>query len=320
MPQSPPSGYYEVRETQPAKSLNSRVRAILEFDPITRRKFIRLAATAVGAAIAADSLLIEPNRPRIVRRDIALRRWPARLEGFTIALLSDFHYDPYFSQHPLHAAIGMVNGLRPDLIVLAGDFVTLPEFHDTKEREISAATAAEPCARLARQMQAPQGLWSVLGNHDVLTDPYRVTSALLSQGIQVLANESTAIETNGARFWLGGVKDVLASMPDLDSTLRRVPADEATILLVHEPDYADYVARRAVDLQLSGHSHGGQVRIPLLGPVYLPELGRKYVWGLYQVAGLTLYTNPGLGTLGVPVRWNCPPEITFLTLRRAASG
>jgi len=306
--------------TQPQRPLIRGSAHILAFHPITRRKFIRLAAAVGGAAIAADSLLIEPNRPRILRREIALRRWPARLEGFTIALLSDFHYDPYFSEHPLHAAIGMVNDLRPDLIVLAGDFVSLPLLHESKEDKLRAAFAAEPCARLARQMQAPHGLWSVLGNHDVLTDPHMVTNALLSEGIQVLANESAAIEANGARFWLAGVKDVMASQPDLDSTLHKVPADEATILLAHEPDYADYVARHTVDLQLSGHSHGGQVRIPLLGPVYLPDWGRKYVWGLYHIAGLTLYTNPGLGTLGLPVRWNCPPEITFLTLRRSAIG
>ncbi|HEY6373364.1 MAG TPA: hypothetical protein VIX37_22500 [Candidatus Sulfotelmatobacter sp.] len=98
----------------------------MSFLPTTRRKFIRLAATAGVAALAVDTALLEPNRPRIVRLEIALRRWPARLEGFTIALLSDFHYDPYFSVHPLRSAIGMVNGLGPDLIALTGDFVSVP--------------------------------------------------------------------------------------------------------------------------------------------------------------------------------------------------
>jgi predicted MPP superfamily phosphohydrolase len=254
-----------------------------------------------------------------VRREVALGRWPARLEGFTIALLSDFHYDPYFSEHPLHAAVSMVNGLRPDLIVLTGDFVSTPGFRRSREDYQKAALAAEPCARLLRQMQAPHGLWAVLGNHDCFTNPNIVMSALRAEGIQVLANRSAAIESSGARFWLGGVNDVLGGGPDLDLTLRPVPGDEAIILLAHEPDYADYVARRPVDLQLSGHSHGGQVRIPLFGPLYLPRMARKYVWGLYKIGGLTLYTNPGLGTLGVPVRWNCPPEITLLRLRRAAS-
>lgn len=260
-------------------------------------------------------MLLEPNRPRIVHQEIALRRWPTRLEGFTIALLSDFHYDSYFSVHPLRSAIRMVNGLHPELIVLAGDFVSVSFFGDAA----AAASAAEPCSQLLRQMQARHGLWAVMGNHDASSDPDRVTSALRSSGIQVLSNQSIPVERDGARFWLGGVDDVLDGSPDLDATLRPIPADEATVVLVHEPDYADHVARHPVDLQLSGHSHGGQVRLPLVRPLYLPDLARKYVWGLYKIGGLTLYTNPGLGTVGVPVRLNCPPEITMLTLRRSAS-
>lgn len=269
------------------------------------------------AALAVDSTLIEPNRPQIVRREIALRRWPARLEGFTITVLSDFHYDPHFSIHPLRSAIGMVNGLHPELIVLAGDFVSVPLFGDAA----AAASAAEPCAQLLRQMKAPHGLWAVMGNHDCFTDADRVAGALRAEGIQVLSNQSVPIEVDGngdgGRFWLCGVDDVLCGGSDLATTLHQVPADEASVLLAHEPDYADYVARFPVDLQISGHSHGGQVRPPLVGPVFLPAMARKYIWGLYKIGGLTLYTNPGLGTVGVPVRWNCPPEITLLTLRRA---
>jgi len=284
--------------------------------PTTRRKFIRLAATVGVAALAADTTLIEPNRPRVVRKEIVLRRWPARMDGFTIALLSDFHYDPYFSVHPLRSAIRMVNALHPELIALAGDFVSVPMFGDPA----LGASVAEPCAQLLRQMQAPHGLWAVMGNHDVFTDPDRVTSALRNAGIHVLSNQSAPIERDGARFWLGGLDDVLERNADLDSTLRNIPADEAVVLMAHEPDFADHVARYPVDLQLSGHSHGGQVRLPFLRPLYLPELARKYVWGLYKIGGgLTLYTNPGLGTVRIPVRINCPPEITLLTLRRSAS-
>jgi predicted MPP superfamily phosphohydrolase len=287
----------------------------LSFLPITRRKFFRLAATAGAAALAADTALLEPNRPRIVRQEIALRRWPSRLEGFTIALLSDFHYDPYFSVHPLRSAIGMVNGLRPDLIALTGDFVSMPWSGDPAD----AASAAEPCAQLLRQMRAPYGLWAVMGNHDVFTDPDRVTGSLQAEGIHVLSNQSVPIERDGARFWLSGVDDVLGGSADLDATLHDLPANEAAVLLVHEPDYADHVARYPVDLQLSGHSHGGQVRVPFIRPLYLPDLARKYIWGLYQIGGLALYTNAGLGTVRVPVRMNCPPEITLLTLRCSAT-
>ncbi len=283
--------------------------------PTTRRKFLRWAAAAGAVAIAGDAILLEPNRPRIVRQDFFLPRWPERLNGFTIALLSDFHYDPYFSVHPLHAAIAMVNGLHPDLIVLTGDFVSVPLYGSRKK----AAFAAEPCARLLRQMTAPHDLWAVMGNHDEDTDPKHVTRVLQAENIHVLANQSEAIERDGARFWLAGVNDALSGTADLSETLRRVPANEAVILLAHEPDFADEASRFPIELQLSGHSHGGQVRIPLLPPLYLPQMAKKYVLGTYQVGPLTLYTNAGLGTVGVPARLNCPPEITLLTLRAPAN-
>ncbi|MGA7402455.1 MAG: metallophosphoesterase [Candidatus Sulfotelmatobacter sp.] len=282
----------------------------------TRRQFLYRAAAAGAVAIAGDSLVLEPNRPRLVRRDYMLLRWPERMDGFTIALLSDFHYDPYFSVHPLRAAIPLVNGLRPDLIVLTGDFVSVPAFGD----ETKGALAAEPCARLLRQMTAPHGVWAVLGNHDIDTDPVHVTRALEAEGIQVLVNESAAIERDGARVWLAGVDDAIYGSADLTKTLHNIPASEAVILLAHEPDFADEACKFPIDLQLSGHSHGGQVRIPLLPPLYLPEMAKKYVWGSYRVGGLSLYTNAGLGTVNIPVRLNCPPEITLLTLRSLSSG
>jgi predicted MPP superfamily phosphohydrolase len=246
-----------------------------------------------------------------VRKDFFLPRWPERFNGFTIAMLSDFHYDPYFSIHPLHAAIPMVNSLHPDLIVLTGDFVSVPLLGSRKK----AALAAEPCARLLRQMTAPHGLWAVMGNHDIDTDRKHVSAALQAESIQVLSNQSQAIEHDGGRIWLAGVNDPLTRYADLPKALHGVPAGEAIILLAHEPDFADQAARFPIDLQLSGHSHGGQVRIPFLPPLYLPKMAKKYVWGTYQVGPLALYTNAGLGTIGVPVRLNCPPEITLLTLR-----
>jgi uncharacterized protein len=285
----------------------------LPFIPSTRRQFLYRIAGAGAIAVAGDSLLLEPNRPLLIRKDFFLPRWPERMNGFKIALLSDFHYDRYFSIHPLHAAIPMVNDWHPELIVLTGDFVSMPLIGD----DAAAAFAAEPCARLLRQMTAPHGLWGVLGNHDVNTDAEHVTSALESEGIRVLANQSVPIERDGARFWLAGVNDVLSKTADLPETLRGVPTSEAVVLLAHEPDFADQASKFPVDLQLSGHSHGGQVRIPFLPPLYLPAMAKKYVMGTYQVGRLPLYTNAGLGTVGAPVRLNCPPEITLLTLRSA---
>ena len=282
--------------------------------PTTRRQFLRAAAATATLAVVGDALLLAPNRPRIVRQEFFLPRWPERLNGFTVAMLSDFHYDPYFSIHPLHAAIAMVNRLHPDLIALTGDFVSVPLVGD----ETKAAFAAEPCARLLRQMTAPHGLWAVMGNHDDATDAEHVTHALQAENIRVLANQSEPIEQDGSRFWLAGVNDVISGTADLSKTMHGVPAGEPVILLAHEPDFADEASQYPIDLQLSGHSHGGQIRIPFLPPLYLPELEKKYVWGTYHVGPLTLHTSAGLGTIGIPMRLNCPPEVTVLTLRRSA--
>jgi uncharacterized protein len=291
-----------------------RARGRLSFSPINRRKFIQLSGAGVVAALGADAFLIEPNIPRVVRKEIALKRWPARMEGFTIALLSDFHYDAVFSVHPIRSSIDTVNALRPDLIVLTGDFVTEPAVGDPAE----GAAASEPCADLLSRLKAPQGLWAVLGNHDLATNGSRVSSALMSKGIQLLTNRSIPVERDGGRFWLSGVDDILDGKPNLESALHGIPSDEATVLLAHEPDYADEVVRYPVDLQLSGHSHGGQVRFPFVPPLFMPDLGKKYIWGLYKIGNLTLYTNAGIGTVRLAVRFNCPPEITLITLRRAA--
>jgi predicted MPP superfamily phosphohydrolase len=282
--------------------------------PLTRRTFVKAAAATGMLAITADAALIEPNRPRLVRVDIALPRLPANFDGLTIAHLSDFHFDPYFSVTPIEAAIRLVNDVKPDIAVLTGDFVTLPLLK-TRATVMAATRQIEPCADLLRQLRAPLGIWAVLGNHDVFTHALHVETTLRHSGIQVLRNRAVSRERDGTRIWLAGVDDVLAGVDDLNRALHGVPAADAVILLVHEPDFADQVANYPVDLQLSGHSHGGQVRFPFVGPIYLPELGQKYPLGLRQIGRLKLYTNPGVGTLRIPVRWNCPPEVTLIRLR-----
>ena len=285
--------------------------------PISRRRFLRVAsgAAAVGTlAVAADATLIEPNRPRLVRVEVPLRRLPLNFDGLTIAHLSDFHYDPHFSVTPIEAAVRIANEVNPDLVVLTGDFVTSPTLR-RRSFVMGAAKQAEPCAEILRRLHARFGIWAVLGNHDAFTDPLYIEATLRRAGIQVLRNGAVPVEWRQQRFWLTGVDDVLAGSDNLEKALRGVPGTEAVVLLAHEPDFADRAATYPVDLQLSGHSHGGQVRFPLVGPVYLPKLARKYPLGLRQVGSLKLYTNPGVGTLLIPVRWNCPPEVTIITLR-----
>ena len=280
----------------------------------TRRRFLKLAAAAGALAIGVDATIFEPNHPRLVRVDIPLTRLPREFDRFTIVQLSDFHFDPYFSIGPIRKAVEMANSLRPHLVVLTGDFVTAPEIA-SMERKRRAAEHADPCSAVLRELRAEYGVWAVLGNHDTFADPVYIADTLRRAGIEVLVNASAPIERGGRRLWLAGVADVLARRVDLDSALRGISSGEPAVLLAHEPDFADQAAKYPIDLQLSGHSHGGQIRFPLVGPLYLPRLARKYPRGLRSVDRLTLYTNVGIGTLYVPVRWNCAPEVTLITLR-----
>jgi predicted MPP superfamily phosphohydrolase len=250
--------------------------------------------------------------------EVALARLPAAFDGFTIAHLSDFHYYEHFSAVPLRAAIEIVNRLHPDLVVLTGDFVTVPVFHRRFHNARRAAGAADPCASLLAQLHPRLGAVSVLGNHDVVSGPRRIIEILHSHGLPVLRNRSIPIEQGGSRIWLCGLDSAWEGEPDMDLAMRGIPAKDVVVLLVHEPDFADSAAHQPVDLQLSGHSHGGQIWLPGIGAPWLPPMAEKYPRGLYKVGPLTLYTNIGLGTIRLPIRWNCPPEVTLLTLRSAA--
>lgn len=279
---------------------------------ITRRSFIVAGALgAAGAAVGADGL-IESNEPHVKKIEIALNRLPQAFDGFTIAQLSDFHYDEHFSVVPIRKAIGLVNQLRPDLTVLTGDFVTVPPIH-TASALRKAARSAVPCAALLQKIAGPK--LAILGNHDCTVGPATVAGALLDHGIPVLRNRALPLERGKGRIWIAGIDDVLRGNPDLTTAISTIPSQEATILLAHEPDFANVAAPLTIDLQLAGHSHGGQIWFPLIGAPYLPPLARKYPRGMYRIGPLVLYTNIGIGTIKIPVRINCQPEVTLITLR-----
>jgi uncharacterized protein len=286
---------------------------------LSRRKFLVTAglATASTLALAEDTVIREPNHPELVKIEMSLPRLPEAFDGFTIAQMSDFHYDEIFTIHPIRRAIELVNHVQPDLVALTGDFATVSTF--AVGDDLQGAKAAEPCAKLLTQLRSRLGALAVLGNHDIGTDPAFVTEALRSHGIPVLRNQSQAVEQNGARMWICGL-DSVDRRPDPERALTGIPSSEPVILLVHEPDFADVAARYPLDLQLSGHSHGGQVWLPGIGAPWLPRFGRKYPRGRYTVGTLPLYTNVGLGTIRMPVRLNCTPEVTLFTLRAGKTG
>lgn len=279
---------------------------------LTRRRLLRAALEVTAAAFAfgiGDSLLIEPEEIRTVEMEIPLSRLGKQWDGLRIAQLSDFHYVGPHDGELIQKAVQATNKLAPDLVLLTGDFVTF--YQGSAE---ASARKAYPCAEILSDLKAPLGVFAVLGNHDEC-GPKIVTRALEMHGIAVLRNFALFVERRGARLWLAGVDDVLYGDPRLEDALKTIPKDGFTILLAHEPDFAETARRYPVDLQLSGHSHGGQVRLPLIGAPYLPPMARRYPMGLRKLDSLTLYTNCGLGTTFLPARFNDPPEVTSMVLR-----
>ncbi len=284
---------------------------------ITRRRFLKagMYGTAGWALYSGE---IARHWLEVTRRNIVLRGLPEAFEGIRIAQLSDIHLDEFTEPFFLRDAVRCINGLNPDLVFLTGDYVT----HGLAPRKF-AQGAAWQCADILQGLKCRR-IYAVLGNHDIQVGAKQVTAALRANGITVLINSYLPFERAGSRIWLAGLDDPVCGHPRpelaVPASIRNRP-DEPIVLMCHAPDYADklitYPAGQAVDVMLSGHTHGGQVRFPFVGALALPPLGRKYVEGSFTVGSMQLYVNRGLGTVGVPFRLNCPPEITLHTLRRS---
>ncbi len=283
-----------------------------EMEQFSRRTFLKLGASAGGAGIAGalGVSLHEPHEVTLEHVAVHLPRWPRQLDGFRLVQISDIHFDRYTHAPHLHQAVQTINAQAPDLVVVTGDFVTAPGhfYHDPM-----AAQKAWPAAEVLAGIDARYGRWAVLGNHDMFA-PDIVVEALTAHKLPVLRNAAVPVEAGPARFWLGGLDDIIHGKPDPAATLQKVPREECVIAAAHEPDYADVLSRYAIDFQISGHSHGGQIRLPAIGALYLPPLGRKYVMGSYRVRDLQLYVNRGIGVILLPMRFLCPPEVTVFTL------
>jgi len=273
---------------------------------ISRRTFLR-GALASAAGISLYGGLVERNWLDIVRLDLPLRKLPDAFAGFTIAQISDLHFGIYFGPSSMDPIVQAVVELNADAIVITGDIV-------------SRVTHGEPemIVQELSRLHAPHGVFAVLGNHDWWQNGPLVAESLRRAGVTVLSNEYHVWQRGGQALHLTGIDDVFCGKCDLEKALHAIPADAAVLTLVHEPDYADIIARDPrVILQLSGHSHGGQVCVPFLGGLIFPPWGRKYSSGLYQIDELTLYTNRGVGVIALPVRVACRPEITLFTLKPA---
>ncbi len=278
---------------------------------ITRRRFLTgtLAAIAGVGAGYGYARAIEPAWLDIVHLDLPLRNLPDAFAGFTIAQISDLHFGPLIQPAEIEPVIDQVLDLNADLIVITGDLV-------------SRVSQGEPdmIVQTLSRLRAPHGVYAILGNHDWWVGDAEVTAALRRAGLTVLSNQHTTIRRDGQTLYLAGIDDVWCGKQDLAATLRGIPADGAIIALVHEPDFADAVANHPrVLLQLSGHSHGGQVCVPFGGGgVWYPSWARKYPRGLYTIRDLTLYTNRGVGLVSWQLRFACRPEISHFTFYPAS--
>lgn len=283
---------------------------------ITRRTLLKtLLYGSAGLALYAGE--VERHWIDVVHREIRLKDLPEDLDGWTIAQLSDIHLNEFTEPFLLREAIGHINRLQPDMVLLTGDFISdglLP-------KKMTIRSAWE-CGSILTELTCRRR-YAVLGNHDLLVGANEVADALQSQGIPVLRNAYLPVERGKSRMWLAGLIDPVVGRPDPEKaipvSIRNQP-QEPVILMCHAPDFADtllaHPVGRSIALMLSGHTHGGQVRLPFVGALRLPPGGKKYVEGWFPLGGMQLYVNRGIGSVGLPFRFDCRPEITHLTLRR----
>jgi predicted MPP superfamily phosphohydrolase len=283
---------------------------------LTRRSFLTLAASSVGG-LALYSGEIARHDLKIEEHTIQLPRLPDSFRGMRIAQISDIHYFEWTESSYLRQVVDRVNNLKPDLVVLTGDFVTYgPVRWPSEDAHKRFALRHMPeCASILSGIRCPLR-YATLGNHDMMVGGRYVYGDLINQGLPVLRNRAVALERNGQRLWLIGLGSACARDVDTERAFpdSAVRDREATIVLAHEPDILPQIAKLDADLMLSGHTHGGQVCLPFLPPAFLPQYGKKYVRGWFRSGSTQLYVNRGIGTIGVPFRVNCPPEITLLTL------
>jgi predicted MPP superfamily phosphohydrolase len=274
------------------------------------RDFLIGFATAMSVVFLAAALVMGflwyQQTLQIVHVSLPVSGLPPAWNGVRIGLISDLHIGTYVNASRLKGVVRRLNAQNPDFIVIAGDTVDV---------RVTESAEAEPALRALQDLEAPYGVYHIFGNHD--TPRAHLWRPLLQQtGIRILENEHVALQKEADKLYLVGLADALYGRIDPSRAWQGIPKDACVILAVHEPDVADEFTEWPVALQLSGHSHGGQIVLPFRPPRYLPPLGRKYYSGLYTTdAGHPVYTTRGVGTSQIPLRLLARPEITIITLR-----
>lgn len=263
-----------------------------------------LRTLAVNLSQTARSALSEPFMLTVEHRPIHLRRLPGVFDGLRVVHLSDFHHSPFTSREQIERAVETANRLQPDIIALTGDYIS-------HERRFAA-----PCAELLGRLKARYGVFAVLGNHDHWTDAALITDLFRAEGINVLINQGMRFEQRAEAFWLAGVDDTMVGLEDLSLALAGSREEEMKLVLAHNPIILRRAARAGVDLVLSGHTHGGQVTLRSERSAS-GKPRRRLLRGLGRQGETQIYVTRGLGTVVLPIRYGCPPEVSLLELRCA---
>lgn len=276
------------------------------FDP-GRRTFLQLAG---GVSIGAPLILtgygaLKTARDyRIERVNLTFPDLPSKLDGFTVVQLSDIHSGIYMNEKEMRKILELVNSLHPQVAALTGDFV------DTRANEIA------PVAKIFSRIRSDFGVFGCMGNHDVFDDYSVISKAMKESGITMLDNENRVLKVNGQAINVLGVAD--SRFANLETAMKGIDPEGFRMLLAHRPSFFPHAKSAGIDLQLSGHTHGGQIALNVLGvrlnPVYLFH---QYAQGLYTEGKSQLYVNSGVGMVFAPVRISVPPEITLITLKKA---
>lgn len=290
---------------------------------ISRRDFLKLLkvmslqAAALGLLGIGYSTEVEMNWIEITHTSLKLPRLDSAFQGIKLVQISDFHLGQWMNKERLDRVFKLALDQAPDYFLLTGDYL---EFHPygmpnewaTYEENLNLISSS------FSQLSTFCPTIGILGNHDHKIDAGWVEQSLIEAGVIVLRNSVTTVQRGKSQLHLAGLDDVSRNMDRLDILMKSLPEDGTAILLAHEPDFADVAAAtQRFDLQISGHSHGGQIVLPIIGAPILPDLGRKYPSGLYTINNMLLYTNRGIGVTTINVRFNCRPEITVFTLEAA---
>jgi uncharacterized protein len=279
---------------------------------VVRSYYLRVigALLLLVVPLAAWGLWWEPNQLTIKNTTIAIPNWPAGFANIKVVALSDLHVGaPHITLDKMREVVRRANEQQPDLIVLLGDYVI---------QGVIGGAFVEPevFVEILKELKAPLGVYAVLGNHDWMLGGDQVTRAFERVGIRMLTNEAVRIERNGSTLWLAGLGDYFSHKDDLEKTMRSVTSPDPIVALTHTPDIFLKLSPQFI-LTLAGHTHGGQVNLPMLGRRVVPsDFGEKYAIGFVEEGEKRLFVTSGIGTSILPVRFRVPPEISVLTIVR----